>query len=121
MQQHYKYLTLEKIDNDRYLRLTANKECKKLIKRKTKITPFLELISEILEDLLSNTEWEALSPIELGALTSCELILAENPRRDDQGNLLDIDFDVYWFDQYQVLNELDEWLSRGYIDLRKAS
>jgi hypothetical protein len=59
-------------------------------------THFLELIS----DMLGNG-WMALRPEQIGALTSCEIILSPDASLDEEGNL-EFANEIYWHENYQV-------------------
>jgi hypothetical protein len=72
-------------------------------------------IEDLLEHHLANG-WELLRPDEIGALTSCPLILADTAARDDAGVLTAVER-VYWHERYQVDNALRELVDKGFLVL----
>lgn len=82
-------------------------------------TPYIYRLGELLEWHVSNG-WTWLTAEQLGALTSCELILSDDVEIDDMGDITNKPFTVYWFDNYQVEDPFHSWKTKGYIDLRKA-
>lgn len=80
---------------------------------------YIYRLGELLEWHVSNG-WTWLTAEQLGALTSCELILSDDVEIDDAGDITSRPFTVYWFNNYQVENPFDSWKSKGYIDLIKA-
>lgn len=74
--------------------------------------------SDLLEWHLGNG-WERLAPEEIGALTSCEVILSEEADRDDHGNLTKVGR-VYWHPNYMVEDLIDTILEKGEIVLTGA-
>lgn len=58
--------------------------------------------------------WSWVQPEDVAALTSSP-ILSDSAVYGDHGELEDVD-DVWWYPNYQVLNEVQELLDHGYID-----
>lgn len=65
---------------------------------------------DILEDHITNSEWEFIRPEEVGALTE-GTILTEEAVRDDHGDLKKIGR-VYWHERYQIEDPIETW-SKG--------
>jgi hypothetical protein len=58
--------------------------------------------------------WDVLRPEEVGALTD-SLILSDDSEFDDEGEVITIG-NVWWFPNYQILDEVEELLKNGYVD-----
>ena len=72
-------------------------------------------IHELIEDHLCNG-WHLVRPEEIGALTACELILADTGTRDANEGLIGVER-VYWHERYQVENEIEVLLAKGELVL----
>lgn len=61
--------------------------------------------------------WETIQPHEIGALTSCPLILNDEVERDEDGNVVKVGR-VYWHESYQVEDAFEVLLKEGSITLQ---
>jgi hypothetical protein len=55
---------------------------------------------DLIEDMLGNG-WTSLRPEQIGALTSCSIILSPDVKMDDEGDIVDAK-EIYWHGNYQV-------------------
>lgn len=69
-------------------------------------------LARLLEYHLGNG-WEFVRPEEVSALTSSP-ILSNDVSRDDDGELTAIG-EVWWFPNYQVINEVEEMKDSGFV------
>ncbi len=76
------------------------------------------LFIDLLEKVICNSDWEFITPEEIGALTD-SFILSDTATRDDQGKLQSID-SVYWYPDYQVKSEGRELAECGEIVFQKG-
>lgn len=83
-------------------------EAAELRERLAKISE-TEFLYELLEDILTNSEWDFVRPEEISALTSAD-ILSDTTIRDDQGTLLSVDR-VYWDSSYQTDSTIEALLA----------
>ncbi len=111
-------LDFSKINNNNTLRLAITPTGLEYIEE-SEDKPYIYRLADLLEWHVSNG-WDWLSPKELGALTSCDLILSDDVEIDDTGSITSRPFTVYWFDNYQVENPFHSWKTKGYIDLTRA-
>jgi len=70
-----------------------------------------ELMYEFFEEFISNTEWEWISPEDIGALTSAPILGI----RDEEENVIE----AYGFMDYQVTSLMEE-LRHGEVRLLKG-
>lgn len=75
-------------------------------------------LEDLLEDHLGNG-WEFISPEEIGAMTE-GLIISDDVQRDEEGKFLDAS-DIYWFADYQVVDEISELAQGKVVGLRKGA
>jgi hypothetical protein len=76
-------------------------------------------LSEVLEYEICNSDWEFVSPIEIGALTE-RPILSEQVERDNQGNITHLGR-VYHYEDYQVFDPVERLLTNGHVDFQYES
>ena len=68
-----------------------------------------EFLYELLEDILTNSDWEFVRPEEIAALTAGDII-SDTTIRDEHGDLLSADR-VYWDSSYQTDSTVEALLA----------
>jgi hypothetical protein len=74
--------------------------------------PTMEALSILFESQLVNG-WQWIEPHEIAALTSAP-ILTDSAERDESGILIAVER-VYWFAEYQVVDEIAELHEKGFV------
>lgn len=108
-----RYLTATCVAGGLELRLTAE-GWEEVASREKKSTPDHILFYALFEDFLGNG-WSSLDAAQIGALTSCQIILSPDATFDDEGNIATLDV-IYWHERYQVEDAI-EALKRGKLFL----
>ena len=75
--------------------------------------PERDAMHELLEFHLCNG-WDTLNPEDIGALTSCPLILSEEVERDDNGKVTNVG-QVYWHPNYMIEDPVKTLLEKGKV------
>lgn len=96
------------------LKIKLRKGVRKLI-----VNEEIKTIWDLMEGVICNSSWELVTAEEVGGLTDCQFILADETTRDDHGNLTDVG-NVYWHERYQIEDALEVLKDQGYIILLKA-
>lgn len=99
--QDYRYLTCKTLNNGIVLKLT--KEGRKQLKYWQGLYPEWNdttLFCELCTTMISVSPWEFVTPEDIGALTSCPILLSEDVKGDDRGTLTAIG-KLYWHASYE--------------------
>lgn len=96
-------LVLKLIDRDELLEIKS--------RRDSGDWTFDQAEGEMLEWYLANG-WSRLAPEDIGALTSCSVILTDEGERDEDGELTKVGR-VYWHPNYMVEDMIDSLLENG--------
>ena len=91
----------------------GREELDDLVDRRKHNTTLIML--DLLEDHLCNG-WTSLTPDEIGALTSCDLILSDDVTLNDEGDVINVGR-VYWHPNYAVEDELETLRTTGTFTL----
>lgn len=81
-----------------------------------------EAIWELAEDIFCNSEWALIRPDDIGALTSCDVILTNVADLDeDSGAYTPADgARVWWHERYQIESLRERLQETGRVLLRKG-
>lgn len=112
--RHYRYLTAEIGSYGLTLKLT--KEGRELLRDnddKDDTTRFNELV----EPMIANSDFETLTADDIGALTSCPIILSDEVQRNDRGDITQVGR-VFWHERYAVELACDKLQTRGGLYLQ---
>ncbi len=79
--------------------------------------PDFSAFAVLFEDFAANG-WTMLSPEDIGALTSCQIIISWDVEMDSHGFIYHVG-DTYWHERYQVEDAIEQLLA-GELFLQKA-
>lgn len=116
----YRYLTCKVLSNGLLLKLT--KEGRAQLKYWQELHPEWNdttLFYELAENMLGNG-WESIIPEEIGALTSCPIILSDDIQRNDNGEITALGR-IFWHESYAIQLACEALHSKSGLYLALAS
>lgn len=113
MIQNSRYLSIE--TKPHAIHLTLNDDGKQALNQNNELK-----MTDLLEDLICNSDWETLTPEQIGALTDCDLMLSNQVDFDEHGDVTKIG-NLYVHTKYEIEDPIEVLLKTGTLRIPLVS